>query len=857
MDLIFNIIITPLCLMFEFLFDNIYKFNQNIILTIFLISFIVCLICLPLQLKAQKIQKEEEKIQKKLSKRINSIRKNFKGDERFFLLQTYYRQNNYNPIMALRTSLNLLLQIPIFISAYIFFSNLEILNNAHCLFINNLLKPDNLLIIGNLKINLLPILMTIINLVAGLIYANNKKEKINIIIIALIFLILLYNSPSALVIYWTFNNVFSLIKNIILNFINLENKNNTQKKDNYKKLFFINLTALWILLGFYIPSNILATSPYEFIFYDATPKEILLYSILVHFGIFIFWGSIIYYFSNSSIKKFLSLFLTLFLFISLFNLSAFRLPNSILTNTFAFNSARIDFCSYNKIYIFICIFIMLLIAFFTIKAFLKQKLKPIYLIIISILSTCIIISSVNIIKISTKLNQYQKTTKNSKEKLEKYIKLSKTNKNILIIFADRAISSYLPIIFSEQPKLYKQFSGFTYYPNTLSYAQYTLLGYPAILGGYEYTPINLNKTNIPFEKKFSQAITMLPAIFSLNKWNSTVINPINEGWESETWGGVVQREIDILAQSALYNKFNVKNFNVPQTISEELKTKVNLANGKISKRNLIFYSLLSIFPINFRETLYDDGLYHNPNNNVHNYYSEEFIQAYSELYFLSDITDFSSKKNNFIVFNSSLTHNPSYLKYPNYDLSNFHDTNYKPKIDERINSWSMKHYHTNTAFLKLIGDYFDYLRENNVYDNTRIIIVSDHGIGYGLQNPYLSNFEMENFMPYNALLLVKDFNQNDKIKISENFMTNADTPIIATKDIIKNPINPFSKKTLSNKEKENGVIIKTDTKWQPVYYLNKTKILNKKDNFSYVNKNPYNKDNWRINLKFSDVIKYK
>ena len=857
MEFIFNIFISPLCLIFEFLFDNIYNFNQNIILTIFLISLIVCLICLPLQLKAQKIQKEEEKIQKKLSKRVNSIKKNFKGDERFFLLQTYYRQNNYNPLMALKTSLNLLLQVPIFIGAYAFFSNLEILNNAHCLFINNLLKPDNLLIIGNLKINLLPILMTIINLIAGLIYANNKKEKINITVIAFVFLILLYNSPSALVIYWIFNNIFSLIKNIILKFINLEDEKSTKQKDSCKKLFFINLATLWILLGFYIPSNILASSPYEFIFYDATPKEILFYSISVYFGFFFFLGGTIYYFINETTRKFLTLFLTLFLFLSLFNLSAFRLPNSILTNTFVFNSARIDFCAYNKIYLFFCLIVILLIAFFTIKAFLKQKFKPVYLIIISILSTCFIISSVNIAKISTKLNQYQKTTENPQEKLEKYIKLSKTKKNVLVIFADRAISSYLPIIFSEQPKLYEQFSGFTYYPNTLSYAQYTLLGYPAILGGYEYTPINMNETNLVFEKKFSQAITMLPAIFSLNKWNSTVINPINEGWESETWGGVVQREIDILAQSALYDKFNVKNFNIPQAISDKLKDKVNFANGKISKRNLIFYSLLSILPINFREELYDNGLYHNPNNNVHNYYSEEFIQAYSELYYLSDITDFSSKNNNFIVFNSSLTHNPSYLKYPNYDLSNFHDTNYKPKIDERINSWSMKHYHTNTAFLKLIGNYLDYLKENNVYDNTRIIIVSDHGIGYGLQNPYLTNFEMENFMPYNALLLVKDFNQNNKIKISQDFMTNADTPMIATKNIIKNPTNPFSKKTLSNKEKENGVIIKTDTKWQPVYYLNKTKILNKKDNFSYVNKNPYNKDNWRINLKFSDVIKYK
>ena len=65
MDLIFNIFISPLCLIFEFLFDNIYKFNQNIILTIFLISLIVCLICLPLQLKIKKIQKKKKKITEK------------------------------------------------------------------------------------------------------------------------------------------------------------------------------------------------------------------------------------------------------------------------------------------------------------------------------------------------------------------------------------------------------------------------------------------------------------------------------------------------------------------------------------------------------------------------------------------------------------------------------------------------------------------------------------------------------------------------------------------------------------------------------------------------------------------------
>ena len=31
---------------------------------------------------------------------------------------------------------------------------------------------------------------------------------------AVIFLVLLYNSPSGLVVYWTCNNIFSLVKNI-------------------------------------------------------------------------------------------------------------------------------------------------------------------------------------------------------------------------------------------------------------------------------------------------------------------------------------------------------------------------------------------------------------------------------------------------------------------------------------------------------------------------------------------------------------------------------------------------------------------------------------------------------------------
>ena len=41
------------------------------------------------------------------------------------------------------------------------------------------------------------------------------------------------------------------------------------------------------------------------------------------------------------------------------------------------------------------------------------------------------------------------------------------------------------------------------------------------------------------------------------------------------------------------------------------------------------------------------------------------------------------------------------------------------------------HYHVNMAAYIEHGNWFDYLRENGVYDNTRIILVSDHGYGAG------------------------------------------------------------------------------------------------------------------------------
>lgn len=57
---------------------------------------------------------------------------------------------------------------------------------------------------------------------------------------------------------------------------------------------------------------------------------------------------------------------------------------------------------------------------------------------------------------------------------------------------DRAISSFVPLIFNELPETAAEFNGFIWYPNTATYNGHTMMGSPPLYGGYEYTPEKIN-----------------------------------------------------------------------------------------------------------------------------------------------------------------------------------------------------------------------------------------------------------------------------------------------------------------------------------------------------------------------------
>ena len=136
---LYNIIILPLNTLLEFFYQFLFEATGNEGIAVIGLSFVVTLCTLPLYMVAEGWQEKERETQIALKPGIERIKKFFKGDEQYMILNTFYRQNHYSPIMALRSSFSLLIQIPFFLAAYHFLSDLGTLKGVSFLFVKDII----------------------------------------------------------------------------------------------------------------------------------------------------------------------------------------------------------------------------------------------------------------------------------------------------------------------------------------------------------------------------------------------------------------------------------------------------------------------------------------------------------------------------------------------------------------------------------------------------------------------------------------------------------------------------------------------------------------------------------------------
>lgn len=899
---IYTIVVYPLELIVELLFVFFYKSFENLGLSIAAISIIVNIFALPLYHIADKLQRIERDERIRMKPYIDRIKAAFKGDEQYLILSTFYRQNHYHPAYTLRSSVSLMIQVPFFIAAYHFLSTLPQLQGRSFFLINDLGKPDGLLSLGNMTFNLLPILMTLINIIAGAIYTKGfpLRDKLQLYGMAGLFLVLLYQSPAGLVYYWTLNNIFSLVKNlfyklkhplkvlyalasigvisisaaIMIAHPSLSSANRlvllggclficllpliirlgnllyvryledfTHDSKEVSKVFIISCLLLWFLSGIVVPANLIFSSPIEFSFTGnvENPMEYVYNTATIFLGLWVIWPILIFVMANKKSKAIISFVFCILSTSALLNLFVFKGNYGTVSKLLQFdNPSLLDASPALTIVPFMAIIFLCLLYFFLLRKGKSKYLSALLSILVLTSGISGLYSSWGITKEFTNHKHNILETQNGLNQNgegKPIVHLSKEGQNVFVLFLDRAISSFFPYILDQFPELKESFSGFIYYPDSVAYGPNTLTGAPALMGGYEYTPENIDKRDTEkLVDKHNEASLVLPKIFLDAQYDVTVIDPpfSNYKWSADYTPFKKYPEIRTFQ---LEGKYSVQ---YKKEHSENLSWDKAFESDTI-KQKLPLFSILKIGLPMVRKTIYDSGKYFLMAENPQN--TDEFVDAYALLNYLDKIVAYDGTRNTYTFMVNDSAHEPIFLQSPEYEPRNPVTDTYTPLDDlGGFPDYTRMSYHSNAAAIIKIGKWLDILKRDGMYDNTRIIIVSDHG--KDVLTPAFKDFEKNSAVlgAYNPLLLYKDFNSKGTIIVDGSLMTNADTPALAIKNLDVSEVNPFTGENIlemTNKAEMNcyyGV-------WDPKKNLGTRFTYNLEKSFS-VHDSIFEESNW-------------
>lgn len=857
-----RLLIEPLKIVFEIVFDYANQFSGHPGMAIVFLSLAMNILVLPLYRSADALQEQARDREEALRGGVDHIKKTFSGDERMMILQAYYRQNHYSPLQTLNGSVSLLLEIPFFIAAYQFLSHLTILSGVSFGPIRDLGAPDGLLAVGGLQFNLLPILMTLINVVSSAIYLKGYplKSKIQLYAMAAFFLVFLYSSPSCLLLYWTLNNVFSLVKNIFYKLKNPKKilcllcaaagaaalalaiagfgKNDINKTiflagagvllllpmgvflwkqkghglpklnglEPDRRVFLLGSVFLTVLMGLLIPSVYIADSPQEYvdINYFSNPLWYIVSAGCISAGTFLVWLRVFYWLATPGWKVVFDRGVWVLCGIALVDYMFFGTDLGVISSELQYENGMYFTLLEKGVNLLVLIGVAAVMLLVIYKW--RRVAVPVLLVAVIAMGG---MTALNVVTIKRSLDNVT-FQEEAEEADELNFQISTTGKNVVVIMLDRAMGEYVPYIFNEKPELKEQFSGFTYYANTISFGGRTNFGSPALMGGYEYTPVEMNKRNTePLVVKQNEALKVMPTLFSENGYDVTVCDPTLANYQ---W----------IPDISIYDdcpgvKAYITNGRFVSEEDKQLQVEKNF-------RNFFCFSATKCMPLFLQPVAYNLGRYHNLsdlgqvvwNMSEANGVKNTFLAAYNFLENLPVMTNVTEEdKNSFLLITNDTTHEVTLLQEPDYMPSmEVDNTEYDAEHMDRFtvdgvelkmsNSWQVTHYHANMAAMIQLGKWFDSLKAAGAYDNTRIILVADHGrdtlqleslVAEGGEEDSL--LDLEQYFP---LLMVKDFDAEGFVT-SEEFMTNADVPTLAMERLIQDPMNPYTGKAINSDEK--------------------------------------------------------
>lgn len=474
----------------------------------------IALICLslftyclthPLQNWAAKLQHAEKELQEVLSAQIAKIKSQYDGVERHNALKRLYKRYGYHPIMAVRSAIGVGMQIPFLMAAFYMLSELPDLDGVKWFFLENLKEPDRLFY----GINVMPFVMTLINILSAVTTEGFSRKDIKQAgLVALVFLILLYDAPSALLVYWTMNNLISLGTNILQRF--LGSNLYTIKKctcDIFTKLIRaedkVYLVIIWAFIwtiGFWVPLDIFFRNTEEFWF---GINDIFHWLILINVVVSVIAIVMVRLIKTKNILNVVGyVFFVLLLDVCI--------QSYMLNVSYGVLDGRsIDWGSYGSYGLYNAllwagiIFVPLLLLF-------KFKLQQ-------IVQCCAKVSVMLLIIQGTGLLYYVTSTDCIRARHESAIVTTRglldfsQDENIIVIILDTFDSSYMQELLNSDygDTVRSVFKDFTYYPDTVGMYPTTKGAVPHIMTGRQY------RNEVPYNEYIENAYEDNPLYNSL------------------------------------------------------------------------------------------------------------------------------------------------------------------------------------------------------------------------------------------------------------------------------------------------------------------------------------------------------
>lgn len=181
-------------------------------IAIIIVTILMRILIFPLTLKQEKSMKKMREFQPEIDK----LKEKYKNDpqKQNEKIMELYKENKINPMGGCWP---ILIQMPIFVALYYAFVGNTIPSDATFLWFN-LKQPDQFYKIGKFAINLLPILNTGVTYIQQKMMtpttdgdANNPMQSM-LYTMPLMMLILFYNMPSGVTLYYLVSGILSLVQ---------------------------------------------------------------------------------------------------------------------------------------------------------------------------------------------------------------------------------------------------------------------------------------------------------------------------------------------------------------------------------------------------------------------------------------------------------------------------------------------------------------------------------------------------------------------------------------------------------------------------------------------------------------------